>query len=342
MNRRNIIWNLLLGLTISFILIAVACERATPIKPIPESPIIVPPPANESPPLEKPPPAEQTSNGDQWVLIDKYSGETDETIPAFHISGIKWRITWTVDARNPEYATLILIVYQDNEIPIKEISLSADNQSNNSDIIDIGSGDYSIKVIASNLNEWHITIEDHSIKDIISPIQITHIHYKGRSSLESILGNHNIAEADEYIEIKNTSDVPQKLSGWKIKNISSGIPAYYFSGSASRQYNSWFSANIKSGYPSFPPPGHTPYSSAKQMKDALKGSESPGKPFSPNTLAPYTSIRVYTGEYHLESGGFTFYYHPGDIWNNDKPDTAVLYNPKGEEVSRRSYTISDI
>ena len=163
--------------------------------------------------------------------------------------------------------------------------------------------------------------------------------------MDSIKGDYDIVESDEYIEIKNTSDIPQKLAGWKIKNISREIPPYIFPGSASRQYNSWLKANIENGYPSFPAPGHTPYSTAQQMNKAQKAVESAGKsfsPFSPVTLAPHTSIRVYTGEYHLESGGFTFYYHPGDIWNNYKPDIAVLYNREGKEVSRRSYTISDI
>lgn len=61
--------------------------------------------------------------------------------------------------------------------------------------------------------------------------------------------------------------------------------------------------------------------------------------FPPYTLAPGGIIRVYTDEYHEETGGLSFYYGYGDIWSNDKPNTAVLYDAHGEEVSRKSYTV---
>ena len=54
---------------------------------------------------------------------------------------------------------------------------------------------------------------------------------------------------------------------------------------------------------------------------------------------PGEIIRVYTDEYHLETGGFCFYYIQGDIWSNDKPDIAVLYDAQGYEVSRKSYAV---
>jgi hypothetical protein len=39
-------------------------------------------------------------------------------------------------------------------------------------------------------------------------------------------------------------------------------------------------------------------------------------------------------------GGFSFNYGNGNIWNNRQPDTAVLYNARGVEVSRRSYKVN--
>jgi predicted small lipoprotein YifL len=53
-------------------------------------------------------------------------------------------------------------------------------------------------------------------------------------------------------------------------------------------------------------------------------------------LEPGQSVRVYTNEYHPESGGFSFGYGKA-IWNNDDPDTAVLYDSQGNELSRMSY-----
>jgi hypothetical protein len=66
---------------------------------------------------------------------------------------------------------------------------------------------------------------------------------------------------------------------------------------------------------------------------------SPTFKFPPAIIVPGGIIRVYTDEYHPETGGLTFYYGYGDIWSNDKPDIAVLYDALGNEVSRKSYTL---
>lgn len=53
-------------------------------------------------------------------------------------------------------------------------------------------------------------------------------------------------------------------------------------------------------------------------------------------LYPGQSIRVYTDEVHPEWGGFS--YRSGRaVWNDTEPDTAVLYDAEGREVSRKSY-----
>jgi len=66
---------------------------------------------------------------------------------------------------------------------------------------------------------------------------------------------------------------------------------------------------------------------------------SPTFKFPPAIIVPGGIIRVYTDEYHPETGGLTFYYGYGDIWSNDKPDIAVLYDALGNEVSRKSYAV---
>ena len=54
------------------------------------------------------------------------------------------------------------------------------------------------------------------------------------------------------------------------------------------------------------------------------------------TLQPGESTRVYTNEIHSEYGGFSFGSGKA-VWNNSSPDTAVLYDAQGQEVSRKSY-----
>ncbi len=62
----------------------------------------------------------------------------------------------------------------------------------------------------------------------------------------------------------------------------------------------------------------------------------PSLTFPSYVLQPGKSIRVYTNEIHPEYGGFSFGSGKA-VWNNSIPDTAVLYNDQGDEVSRKSY-----
>ena len=81
-------------------------------------------------------------------------------------------------------------------------------------------------------------------------------------------------------------------------------------GDQSQDLADWMLKDISEGYPSFTFPSYI--------------------------LAPGKSIRVYTDEYHLEWGGFSFEYGRA-IWNNNEPDVAVLYDKQAKEVSRKSY-----
>jgi competence protein ComEC len=81
-------------------------------------------------------------------------------------------------------------------------------------------------------------------------------------------------------------------------------------GDTPQDLEDWVLIDISEGYPSFTFPSYV--------------------------LAPGAKIRVYTNEIHSEWGGFSFGYGKA-VWNNSSPDTAVLRNAQGQEVSRRSY-----
>ena len=70
------------------------------------------------------------------------------------------------------------------------------------------------------------------------------------------------------------------------------------------------------------------------IKDISEGY--PSLTFPAYILQPGKSIRVYTNEIHPEYGGFSFGSGKA-VWNNSSPDTAVLRNAQGQEVSRKSY-----
>lgn len=70
------------------------------------------------------------------------------------------------------------------------------------------------------------------------------------------------------------------------------------------------------------------------LKDISDGA--PSFTFPSYILQPGKSIRVYTNEIHSEYGSFSFGSSKA-VWNNTSPDTAVLFNAEGQEISRKSY-----
>jgi len=81
-------------------------------------------------------------------------------------------------------------------------------------------------------------------------------------------------------------------------------------GDSSQDLDGWELIDISEGYPSFTFPSYI--------------------------LVPGAKIRVYTNEIHPEWGSFSFGWGKA-VWNNSSPDTAVLNNAQGQEVSRKSY-----
>ena len=290
-----------------------ACELTTPspsaTKPATQPPANV---ENQLPPAASPP--EQTANEAEWSTVQIFTGKESETTPPFHMPGKEWRIFWTADVQSPEYAVFDIFVYSQDEVGVltKRISYS-EGISGDTVYIYEGSCDYYLKVIAANLSNWTITVEDHGTQKVTSPVQITKISYKGKDYIRTLETGNTIVEFDEYIEIKNESDSPQNIAGWVLKNITKGAPAFVF--------------------PPLLPCSCEWYTN---FEDCVENCYSP----HPCVIEPRESIRVYTGEVHYESGGFCFNYFPGDIWNNETPDTAVLYNLEWQEVSRKSYVIS--
>ena len=264
--------------------------------------------------------SEETINETEWNIVQVFTGKESETTSPFHIFGTAWRVVWMVDVQYPEYAVFDVLVYSQDkpDVLVRRVSYSEDASGDTVYIYD-GGCDYYLKVIAANLNNWTIAVEDYAEQKVTSTFQITKVNYKGIRYLgygvgysESGEASPRILEADEYVEIKNVSDFPQDIAGWKLKNLTKGGLVFTF--------------------PTLLPCSCEWYGNTE---DCLKNCYPP----EPCIIEPHKSIRVYTGEVHYESGGFCFYYFPGDIWNNEIPDTAVLYNRKGQEVSRKSYII---
>jgi len=281
--------------------LAVACAQPKPSPaPLPPKPPVTQPPAtseNQSPKEAETPPANQAVDEEKWYLVETFSGAAGETTPIFHIYGTEWRITWTIDAEDPETAVFKLVIYP-KDAPFAVWQTVSNSSSTTSTVnyflSSVDKRDFLIKVTAQSLRRWTIAIEDNATAATSYPVEITFIHYKGTvypPDPTASCCTYERVEPDEYVVIKNLSEYYQDMSGWVLKNISNPSPSFKF--------------------PTFPP----------------------------YTLAPGGIIRVYTDENHPETGGLSFYYGYGDIWSNDKPNTAVLYDAHGKEVSRKSYAV---
>ena len=305
MYKKIFITGLVLILACSFI---PACGQSV------KTPATTQPPTqveNETP-AETPTP-EETKTEEGWSTVKTFTDIESSTTAPFNISGTEWRIVWTIDTQNSEYAVFDILVYQQDKpgIITKKISYSK-GTPDDTVYIYAGGGDYYLKILAANLGKWTVTVEERIDHKIASPVQITYIYYKGLDFYGSTETGQDIVESDEYVEIKNLSDSPQNISGWVLKNLTKGEPAFVF--------------------PTFKPCSCEWF---ENWTECIEECYPPG----PCIIEPRESIRVYTGEAYPESGGYCFYYAPGNVWNNEVPDTAVLYNGEGQEVSRKSYVI---
>jgi hypothetical protein len=299
------------GVILVLAISVVACSLITPVEPV-ATPTTQPPAAVETQPHEIPP-SEASGNEAQWTTVKSFTGTDSQTTPTFNIPDSKWRILWTVDTQNPKYAVFDILVFRRDgpEMLVTRISYS-EGKTGDTVVIDEGGYDYYLKIIVGNLSRWTINVEDYAGRSLNQPLQITHIHYKGTDYDTAIATGHEIVEYDEYVEIKNVSDSPQNIAGWKLTNVTKGYPTFIF--------------------PMFTP------CSCSFLKTWSKCVEQ-CYPQRPCSIDQHKSIRVYTGEPDWETGGYCFYYGLGDIWNNETPDIAVLYDSAGREVSRSSYTI---
>ena len=294
----------------------VACYQPESVPVSYASSKMQPPTVDEERPLPvKLPRVNDDSSGEKWSIVETFTGTGNDTTLPFQVSGVKWRITWAIDAEHPEYNTFNFVVCNENKLnaPVENVSSSGSTAGDTIYIYE-GGGDYHIRVITANLRRWAIVVEDCNAELSLPPVQITHIHHRGtiyQPDPEKQLCFKRI-EPDEYVVIKNQSDSWVDIRGWVLTNSSRGYPSFTF--------------------PDY-------FSCCPSYFNNYSDSASPCIPPAPCILGPHQSVLVYTDEFHPKTGGFSFYYGPGDIWNNEEPEVAVLYNASGEEVSRKSYVV---
>ena len=203
----------------------------------------------------------------------------------------------------------------------------------------------------------------------VSAVQIKLIHYRGTLTRLGCC-NPGLYERDEFVVIQNTGQTHQDITDWRLTNFTRGYPTFIFpshfpclpyelpvvdtaeeqsiaesyytvtKNPAQSEINR-FSTNIQQSKPANVPNSEVDWSSCTPLEPL---DDTPMKPASgqqgvplPCILYPGQTVLVFTDEIHCQTGGFSFNWGLGNIWNNETADTAVLYNAGGEEISRRSY-----
>lgn len=202
-------------------------------------------------------------------------------------------------------------------------------------------------------------------------VEIMMIHYRGTLTRIGCC-EPMLYEMDEFVVIQNRGDTPQDITGWSLTNITRGYPTFRFpplfpclpyTVPAVDEQNA-----SESTYTVIQNPAQSVINSPSSNPDTTKPTKPTNQPASevnwascaplepldqtpmkpakgqqgkpvPSILYPGQTVLVFTDEVHCSSGGFSFNWGLGNIWNNEIPDTAVLYNSEGAEISRRSYTV---
>jgi hypothetical protein len=97
---------------------------------------------------------------EEWVTVETFIGQGDKATAPFQISGSKWRISWTVEADEPEYAAFGFFVYPEGETTMYVESVTQDGIGGDTTYIYQGNDSFYIKVLAANLSSWTIVVED--------------------------------------------------------------------------------------------------------------------------------------------------------------------------------------
>ena len=204
-----------------------------------------------------------------------------------------------------------------------------------------------------------------------SAVQIRLIHFRGTLTRIGCC-NPGLYETDEFVVIQNTGETYQDITDWRLTNITRGYPTFIFPShfpclpydlpvlvateeqavaegyytatrNPAQSEANRFSTDTQQSKPANVPNSAVDWSSCTPLEPL---DETPMKPAwgqqglpVPCILYPGQTVLVFTDEVHCQTGGFSFNWGQGNIWNNEIADTAALYNAEGKEVARRSYLV---
>ncbi len=246
----------------------------------------------------------------EWRTMQVFEGQGNAVTPSFVVFGTSWSLGWEIESEPGLNITFRIHIFRSDKPYALWQTISVTSGGEGEKILPIESEngeEFFLKVFTSPLIRWTIRVQDNFPEVPRSVVEISHIHYKGTRYLRDTENCicYEVVEPDEYVAITNSGERAQKMGGWTLTNITKGYPTFTF------------------------PTDFVLY---------------------PNQTVLVTTNEVYPGcgawlqfgtrsHYCAKQLWFSFYFGPGDIWDNRTPNTAVLYDSNGREVSRKSYTV---
>lgn len=256
-----------------------------------------------------PPVNNQAAKSRVWRTVQVFEDKGNTVTPPFTVSGTVWSINWEIERKTDTSVNFSIHIFRRSTPYALWQTISCGDSSKGEKTFSIESEngeEFFLKIFASNLIHWTIKVQDDFPEVPRSAVEISHIRYRGtrypRDTKSCIC--YELVEPDEYVAIINSGERAQRMGGWTLKNITKGYPTFTFPLDFVLQPSQTVIITTNEVYPGC------------------------GTWLEFGTRSPYCAKQLW----------FSFYFGPGDIWDNRTPNIAVLYDSDGREVSRKSYT----
>jgi len=101
----------------------------------------------------------QTLAQGEWKTIKTFQGSGNKDTEDFTVPVNYWRIVYTTNANNEQYASFSIFVYPSGETAKYVAFVTFNKSGTDTSYLRAGPGDFWIHVLAANLNSWTIEVQ---------------------------------------------------------------------------------------------------------------------------------------------------------------------------------------
>jgi len=103
----------------------------------------------------------------EWETVTVFTGQGDQTTDVFTVTTDPWRINWEYVTSEPSFATFSFVIYSEGETALYVDSLTEMGASrHDSEYVYSGAGAFYITIVASNVENWSLTVQDGQVSTI--------------------------------------------------------------------------------------------------------------------------------------------------------------------------------